>query len=204
MWCSSSHMANGAKVCRETCDRDLGEDTTMARTEFGSQHVLRKKSMAVSGQGRWSLPADTLLPLRLNSSPLVLRGDSHPISGTKVGEGHLSPCTLAITLPSPQLRSHKLQLFACGPGKKITTFIFFNRAHQPKFYFERSPCYKFRAHRGIFVPGLQWHYLLRTFPLWLASDNTCQGCRDVNGCNFADLADVPRKWPGHLTPLPQR
>lgn len=117
-------MANGAKVCCETCDRDLGEDTAMARTEFGSQHVLRKKSTAVSDQGRWSLPADTLLPLRLNSSPLVLRGDSHPISGTKVGEGHLSPCTLAVTLPSPQLRSHKLQLFACGPGKKITTFIF--------------------------------------------------------------------------------
>lgn len=35
-------MANGAKVCSEPCDRDLGQHTVVARTQFGSQHVLRK------------------------------------------------------------------------------------------------------------------------------------------------------------------
>lgn len=89
-------MANGAKVCSETCDHDLHEDTTMPRAEFVSQRVLRKKSHD-SDWIRTLVPACsdgrgcTLMPLWVNSSsrcvtPCVEKGINTVFLGTKAGK----------------------------------------------------------------------------------------------------------------------
>lgn len=127
-------MANGAKVCSETCEHDLGEDTTVARTECGSQHVLSTKP----GQGGDKDPAPATLASL--TQPGADRG-THPCFQAQT---HLSLGT-----PALQLRSHICSSLHLVLGRKLLfQWVFLIEHNNQRFISNNLPSHKFCAHSG--------------------------------------------------------